>query len=178
VRLRVVDDAGAASVLSRSVKVYKKRPAGATKLTAPPLTPRGVNVLLPRVQILRPAPGALLRRQPKVLRGRSMHTRRLVRLTLRRKRGNLCQAFDGRRFRRSSCHSRRTFLAGVPARNRWSFRMPIDLPRGRYTLIATATASNGRHASQSVHFRADAPVRIERPPPLVSQEEYEEGAHP
>ena len=101
-----------------------------------------------------------------------------VELVLRRKRGKLCQSFDGRHFRRGSCGSGRTFLAGKLGKGRWAFRMPIDLPRGRYVLTATARAANGRLASQSVRFRMNAPVRVTKPPPLVSEEEYEEGAHP
>lgn len=179
VRLRAVDNAGAATVASRVVTVYKRRPAGATKIAAPQLTAPGRRVLLPRVQILRPAAGAVLRRQPKVLRGRSIHAAGPVALTLRRKFGRLCQSFDGRRFRRGSCHPRPGFAGGILKANRWSFRMPIDLPRGSYKLTVTATAANGRRASQSVSFRSDAPVRTKRmrPPPLVSEEEYEEGVH-
>lgn len=179
VRLRVVDDAGAASIASRVVTVYKKRPPGATKIAAPPLTEPGSNkVLVPRVQILRPAPGAVLRRQPKVLRGRFAYAAGHVQLRLRRKFGRLCQSFDGRHFKRGSCHSARAIFAGTPKRRRWSYRMPIDLPRGRYKLTAIATAPNGRLASQSVAFRMNAPVRVTKPPPPVSDEEYEEGAHP
>jgi hypothetical protein len=130
------------------------------------------------VQILRPSPGVVRRRQLRRFGGRSAHASGPVELTLRRKRGKLCQSFDGRHFRRGPCRSGRTFFAGTLGKGRWAFRMPIDLPRGRYVLTATARAANGRLASQTVRFRANAPVRHTKPPPLVSEEEYEEGAHP
>lgn len=183
VGLRVVDNDGAASVASRTVTVYKKRPAGAasaarTKRGVPTFTAPGRKLTVPRVQILGPRPAKLYRRQPKVFYGRSKHTAKLVRLTLVRRVGRRCSAFDSRRFRRSSCSSRRTFVAGMPKRGQWRFRLPLDLPRGAYTLTARGRGSNGRLAAQAVRFRVKAPVKVRKAPPAVSHEEYEEGVHP
>ena len=178
VRLRVVDDAGAARVASRSVRVYKRRPAGAARIAAPPLTDAVRGITVPRVQILGPSPGAFLRRQPKLLRGRMANTTHHVRLTLRRRSGRACRSFDGRKFRRGSCRSKVSFLAGTPKAGTWRFRLPLDLPRGVYTLTATARADNGRLAAQRVSFRMNAPVVVKHAPPAVDEEEYEEGAHP
>lgn len=187
VSLRVVDNAGAASIASRSVTVYRSRPAGAatlaaaltrTKRGAPTFTRPGRKLVLPRVQIRGPRPAKRYRRQPKVLYGRSKHTAKLVRLTLLRRVGRRCASFDSRRFRRSSCRSRRTFVAGMPKRGRWRFRLPLDLRRGAYTLTARARASNGRLAAQTVRFRVKARVKVRKAPPAVSHEEYKEGVHP
>jgi len=183
VRLRVVDNAGAASVASRSVTVYKNRPAGGarvarTKPGAPTFTAPGRKLVVPRVQIRGPRPAKLYRHQPKVLYGRSTHTAKFVVLTLLRRVGRRCSSFDSRRFRRSSCRSRRTFVAGMPKRGYWRFRLPLDLPRGAYNLTARVRASNGRLAAQTVRFRVKAPVKVRKAPPAVSPEEYKEGAHP
>jgi PKD repeat protein len=177
VRLRVTDSGGVSATTSRSVTVYKTRPRTAARIATVPLTAPGVGLVAPRVQILSPTPTALYKRQPKTLSGRQSRAAGHVRLTLLRRAGKRCSTFDGRKFVRSSCRSRRSFAAGILKRGRWTFRLPIDLSRGSYKLTAHARASNGRLAAQSVSFRVNAPVKVRKAPPPVSAEEYAEGVH-
>ncbi len=178
VRLRVVDTSGLSATSKRTVTVYKTRPSTAAKIAIVPLTAPGLRFVTPRVQIIGPKPASRYRRQPKVLSGRQSSAAGHVRLTLLRRAGKRCSTFDGRKFVRSSCRSRRSFAAGKLTRGRWIFRLPIDLSRGSYRLTALARAANGRLAAQSVRFSVNAPVKVRKAPPPVSAEEYAEGVHP
>jgi len=176
VRLQVTDNGGAASVTNRVVTVYRRRPVATTAaawtrgvVAPPPLTAAGPGKAVPQVQILQALPLTLYRRQPKVLLGRARHASEPVRLTLTRRSGGRCRAFDGLRFRRSSCrNNRRSFAAG--GRDEWSYRLPLDLPGGTYELTARVRGTNGRLAAQSVVFRMKAPVRVRRAPVLTEEQ--------
>jgi hypothetical protein len=105
-----------------------------------------------RVRILRPRDGAIYPRLV-TFRGRVRNARRAPRLTLVRRAGGLCRAFDGRRFRRARCSSRRSFAVGT--RRGWRAR-PLGregLPQGRYRLTARVRGVDGRIASHAVRFR-------------------------
>ena len=161
VRLRVVDDSGAASVASRDVTVYRTRPQTTAKVAVLPFAgPRSLSG--PRVRIEKPDFGRRYPYQPKLLLGSSRRAGEPVRLILRRRAGRRCSYFNSLRFRRASCRSRRWFRAG--GRRNWRFRLPIDLPRGRYTLTAIVRSADGRLAAQSLSFRMAAPVKIKVAP--------------
>ena len=105
----------------------------------------------PSVAIASPRPRRYSRRLRR-LRGTSTGAVAPVRLRLLRRTRGRCSAFDGSRFRRSSCASRRAFdAAGL---ERWSFDLPARaLRRGRYSLTALVAAADGRSASARVRFR-------------------------
>ena len=76
--------------------------------------------------------------------GRSRGARRAIRLSLIRRVGRKCEAYDGRRFKRSSCRARAVLVAS--GRASWSYRFRRPLPRGSYLLSARAVDSLGMSA--------------------------------
>lgn len=120
----------------------------ATVSVAPPAPPRHA-----RVEIRRPANWVVYRHGLRTLRGRLSDVGGPVRLTLVRRRGRRCRSFDGRRFRRSSCHTRRSFPVGDGTG--WRVR-PFGrrgVRGGRYRLRAEVVGVDGRAASDTVRFR-------------------------
>ena len=78
---------------------------------------------------------------------------RSVRLSVLRKVGGRCWAFDGatERFERHRCGGHRSFRIGDRAD--WSYLMPARLGKGRYTLRAVALDNAGNDSSTQVVIR-------------------------
>jgi hypothetical protein len=76
-----------------------------------------------------------------------------VRLSIVRKRGDRCSAFDGatERYRRHRCRGSRSFRIGDRAE--WSYLLPKRLGKGRYTIRAVAIDKAGNDASTRVVIR-------------------------
>jgi len=104
------------------------------------------------VQIRRPGRGPARGASVRVLSGRARAAAEPVRLVLVRRAGGHCTAFDGRRFRRSSCSATRSFSAR--GRREWrSTRFRRGLPRGAYRLTASTRDPAGRRGADTVRFR-------------------------
>ena len=104
----------------------------------------------PRVRILRPGDRRAYT-QIRTLHGRTAGGKAPVRLTVVRRSGAGCQAFDGRRLRPASCRTRRSVRArGL---RRWRYRLRAPLPRGRYRVRARVVGSLGATVSTTVRFR-------------------------
>ena len=78
-----------------------------------------------------------------------------VRLSITRRRGERCWAFDGaaERFARHRCGGSRSFRIGDRAD--WSYLLPKRLPRGRYTIrvVAIDNAGNDRATATAIRVR-------------------------
>jgi hypothetical protein len=76
-----------------------------------------------------------------------------VRLSIARKAGGRCWAFDGEseRFERHRCGGSRSFRIGD--REEWSYLLPRRLPRGRYSIRAVAIDKAGNDSSTVVVIR-------------------------
>lgn len=106
----------------------------------------------PTVTIRTPVSGRAYSRRLRRFSGRSSRATSAPRLTLVRRLGRgRCVAFDGRRFRRASCRTRRSFRARGSAR--WSYRLPARLARGSYKLAARVTAEDGARGIDVARFR-------------------------
>ena len=92
-----------------------------------------------RISLRRPS--GVTRRRGFTVVGRSQGARGAIRLSLVRRVGRRCQAFDGRRFRRSSCRARAVLKAR--GRGTWSYRFRRPLPRGSYLLSARIVDAQG-----------------------------------
>ena len=104
------------------------------------------------LSIRRPRAGVAYRRGLRSLRGRAVGAAGHLRLTLVRRSTKGCSAFNGRRFRRSSCDSKRSFRTAAAAR--WRYRLPRPgLERGRYRLTVRARDAAGRNRSATVRFK-------------------------
>jgi hypothetical protein len=96
-----------------------------------------------------PDPGR--RRRVVTLAGTTRVARGPVRLTLVRRRGHRCSAFDGRRFRPAACRSRRTVrAAGV---KRWRYRLRRPLGPGRYLAVGRVSGYGGHEVVERLRFR-------------------------
>ena len=106
----------------------------------------------PVVAVDRPA-GRVLRRGTPTLRGRARGYVGALRVSLvRRAPDGTCTAFDGTRFRRSSCGSPRSF--SLRDSGRWNVRLPPSGVRaGEYVLEVRAFDPAGRRGSEKVNFR-------------------------
>jgi Calcineurin-like phosphoesterase len=105
-----------------------------------------------RLTIRRPRADVAYRRGLRSFRGRATGAVGRLRLTLVRRSARGCAAFNGRRFSRSRCDSKRSFRA--PAAARWRYRLPRPgLERGRYRLTVRARDAAGRRGSVTVRFR-------------------------
>jgi hypothetical protein len=96
------------------------------------------------------------KRAPKLLRGTVSADPsgiRSVRLSILRRRGGRCWAFDGatERFKRHRCGGSRSFRIGDRAD--WSYLLPRRLPRGRYTIRAIAIDKAGNAAATQTEIR-------------------------
>lgn len=78
---------------------------------------------------------------------------RSVRLSIVRKRGERCWAFDGRRerFARHRCGGSKSFRLGDRAE--WSYLLPHRLRRGRYTIRVVAIDRAGNAAATATRIR-------------------------
>jgi len=104
----------------------------------------------PSVRIVRPG-GRRVYPRLRTLYGRTRNVKSPVRLTLTARTRAGCRVFDGARFRRASCRTRRSVRAlGVRA---WRYRLRRSLPRGAYRLTARAAGTKGGSASSTVSFR-------------------------
>lgn len=103
----------------------------------------------PRVRILSPGSGGPYGTLRSVS-GRSGGARGPIRLTVVREVDGRCRVFDGRRFRRASCRTRRG--VGAVGVRRWRRRLPRALARGRYRVTARATGAVDQRASSTVRF--------------------------
>jgi hypothetical protein len=76
-----------------------------------------------------------------------------VRLSILRKRGGRCWAFDGasERFERHRCGGSRSFRIGDRAE--WSYLLPKRLPRGRYTIRVAAIDNAGNDSVTQTKIR-------------------------
>ena len=76
-----------------------------------------------------------------------------VRLSIVRKRGDRCWAFDGagERFERHRCGGSRSFRIGDRAS--WSYLLPARLARGRYTIRVIAIDNAGNDAATQTRIR-------------------------
>jgi hypothetical protein len=76
-----------------------------------------------------------------------------VRLSILRKRGGRCWAFDGasERFKRHRCGGSRSFRIGDRAE--WSYLLPNRLPRGRYTIRVIAIDNAGNDSATETRIR-------------------------
>ena len=76
-----------------------------------------------------------------------------VRLSILRKRGGRCWAFDGasERFERHGCDGSRSFRIGDRAE--WSYLLPKRLPRGRYTIRVAAIDKAGNDSATTTRIR-------------------------
>jgi hypothetical protein len=76
-----------------------------------------------------------------------------VRLSIVRKRGGRCWAFDGasERFERHRCGGSRSFRIGDRAE--WSYLLPRRLPRGRYTIRVAAIDNAGNDSVTQTKIR-------------------------
>ena len=102
-----------------------------------------------QVRIVSPRPGASYGAL-RTVSGRSSGARRPVRLTIVREARGRCRVFDGRRFRRASCRTRRWVrAAGV---RRWRRSLPRALPAGRYRMTARVSGAGGRRDATTVRF--------------------------
>ncbi len=107
----------------------------------------------PVVAIERPVEGATLPRGSRALAGRARGYAGRLRVSLvRRAPEGGCQAFDGRRFRRSSCHRARSFA--LRDRGAWRLRIPAarGLQPGAYALRIRALDPIGRRGSAGARF--------------------------
>ena len=121
---------------------------------APPASPappeRQTYAAAPSVRIVRPG-GRRVYPRLRTLYGRTRNVKSPVRLTLTARTRAGCRVFDGARFRRASCRTRRSVRAlGVRA---WRYRLRRSLPRGAYRLTARAAGTKGGSASSTVSFR-------------------------
>jgi acid phosphatase type 7 len=106
--------------------------------------PARIRALRPRNRVRYP--------RLRTLRGRLANAHAVeLRLVRRAQRRGPCQAFDGKRFRRESCSTRRRFE--VDGRESWRLRVRRGLPPGGYRLTVYADAIDGTRASRTVRFR-------------------------
>ena len=106
----------------------------------------------PAVRVLHPRNGARYSRRLRGFRGTAQRPAGTeVRLTLARRSGRSCVAFDGRRFRRSRCARLPTFVP--PGGSQWRFRLPARPARGRYRIVARVTGPDGVLVRDSSTFR-------------------------
>jgi hypothetical protein len=96
------------------------------------------------------------RRAPRVLKGTVSSDPsgiKSVRLSILRKRGGRCWAFDGasERFKRHRCGGSRSFRIGDRAE--WSYLLPKRLPRGRYTIRVAAIDNAGNASATTTRIR-------------------------
>jgi len=106
----------------------------------------------PRVGVLRPRSGRRYSRRLTVLRGSArLPAGARVRLSLTRRRGSRCDAYDGRRFVRGRCRRPPTFTAR--GGERWSLRLPARPRAGAYRLTARVVRSGDVLARATSAFR-------------------------
>jgi hypothetical protein len=76
-----------------------------------------------------------------------------VRLSILRRKGGRCWAFDGdrERFKRHRCGGSRSFRIGDRAE--WSYLLPKRLPRGRYTIRVVAIDNAGNDSATETEIR-------------------------
>jgi hypothetical protein len=96
------------------------------------------------------APRSRAPRRVVELAGRSSMARGEVMLTIVRHARRRCHSFDGRRFRPSSCRTRRSVRARGLAR--WSYRLRRPLPRGRYLAVARVGGYGPQGAAARLSF--------------------------
>jgi acid phosphatase type 7 len=102
-----------------------------------------------RLTVSRPRNGTVYR-SVRTLSGTSQNARRLS-LSLIRRAGKACSAWNGKRLTRSSCGSRKSVpFASAP---RWKVRLPGTLPKGSYRLTITARAIDDTLARRVSRFR-------------------------
>lgn len=106
----------------------------------------------PVIAIDRPSEGAVLPRGSSTLTGRARGYAGPLRMSLvRRTSTGACLAFEGRRFRRSSCRPQRSFA--LRDRGAWQLRLPDrGLAPGGYVLTVKASDPLGRTGSATSRF--------------------------
>ena len=125
----------------------------------PPSTPVTIaDETAPRASFARPKNGKVYkrRRAPRKLSGSVTADPSgllSVRLSILRKVGDRCWAFDGdrERFERHRCGGRRSFKIGDRAE--WSYLLPKRLGRGRYVIRAVAIDNAGNDSVERVVIR-------------------------
>ena len=115
--------------------------AEAPVFRSPVAAPSSIATTTPAVRISLRGPARASSRRGFTVTGRSQGARRAIRLSLIRRVGRRCEAFGGRRFRRSSCRARAVLVASGRESFRYRFRRP--LPRGTYLLSARAVDGLG-----------------------------------
>jgi hypothetical protein len=115
--------------------------------------PEGAGVA-PFVSISRPRPGGTYSRRLRSFRGAARGLAAAPRVTLVRRTRSGCRRYDGTRFRRASCTTRRAVTA-TGAGPTWSYRLRRgrSLPRGSYSLVVRGEAPNGRGTRARATFR-------------------------
>jgi len=126
---------------------------GAAPAPAPPMPPPSPSPTNDpaSARIARPADNRTYTPRLSRFSGTSANAATRVRVTPVRG-GRPCRWFDGRRFVKRSCATRRSLAAsGLSA---WRFDLPTAraLPRGRYRLTARVRGRDGRSASDTVRF--------------------------
>jgi hypothetical protein len=145
----------AGSVISAGKHVTVAAPG-----TVPPSAPSsgGRDTTAPVASISGLANGRVFsrKRAPRTLRGTVSADPsgiKSVRLSILRKRGGRCWAFDGEseRFERHRCGGSRSFRIGDRAE--WSYLLPKRLPRGRYTIRVVAIDNAGNDSATKTEIR-------------------------
>jgi len=152
-RLATADDASLGALrlgLKRSAMTYGYRRLDATRSDSGRVPCRPHR---PTVAISSPAAGAVITRGSRTFAGRARGYAGVLRLSLvRRTPQGECFAFDGSRFRLSSCRSQRSFAL----RDRGSWRLRLSraqaLRPGAYVLTARAADPVGRRGSATSRF--------------------------
>jgi hypothetical protein len=128
----------------------------------PPGTPLGTDrpddktAPVARLSRLRNGQVFSRRRAPRTLRGTVTADPsgiKSVRLSILRRKGKRCWAFDGdsERFKRHRCGGSRSFRIGDRAE--WSYLLPKRLPRGRYTIRVVAIDNAGNDSATVTRIR-------------------------